>query len=200
MNYTFSGRFLDWDATPAAPCPIVGAKWYATYDDTRVAVTDRDGAFAIRLASYTPLLDIEPPSEASACAGGTYGLHGIAIAPPAVVEAGGGFEARTMTSARAAAFYAGFGATFDATRGNLLVHVTGVPRALAVSGAHGPAQAFTGTAWQAGDTGRDVFFPNIELGGMMPMTTVTVTGGNAVGLGAVPLAAGAITYMAVILR
>lgn len=200
VNFTFRGRYLDWDSTSAAPCPIVAAKWYATYDDSRVSVTDSEGVFSLRLAAYTPLLDVLPPAAASACAEGTYTLHGIAIAPPAVVAAGGELTARSMTTARIATFYASIGAAFDASRGHLLVHVNGPPRALAITGSHGPVQSFSGSAWSPGDSGTDVFFPNIELSGAMPTTTVTATGGNALGLGSVPLVAGAITYMPVVLR
>lgn len=200
VNFSFTGTFLDWDSTTTAPCPIVGAKWYATYDDSRVAITDADGAFSIRLASYTPLLDVVPPANASGCANGSYPQHGIAIAPPAVVAAGGAFQARSMTTARLSTFFASIGTPFDPARGHLLVHVNGVPRSLSITGNHGLPQTFDGAVWTAGDAGRDVFFPNIEITGTTPMTTVAVTGGNALGLGAVPIAAGAFTYMAVVLN
>jgi hypothetical protein len=200
VNFELTGTYLDWDSPAIVPCPIVDAKWYATYDDSRVAMTDANGRFSISLASYTPLLDIVPPDAPSTCASGRYELHGIAIAPPAVVRAGGTFIARSLTTARVASFYASFGAGFDANRGHLLIHVDGAPRTLTITGAHDPAQTFNGTTWGAGDLGSDVFFPNIELTGMTPMTTVTVAGGNALGLGSVPLAGGSITYMTVILN
>jgi hypothetical protein len=200
VNFMFDGRILDWDSTLAAPCPVVGAKLVATYDDQRHTVTDVNGDFTILLAPYTPLLDITPPAVVSACASGTYEMPGIAIAPPAVEPAGHKFVARFMTPARIASFYAGIGSPFDATRGHVFIHMNGNPRPFSVTGAHGPAQSFNGAAWVAGDAGTDVFFPNIELTGMTPMTTVTVAGGNALGLGGVPLAAGSITYMSVILN
>ena len=199
VDFTFTGTFLDWDSTAAAPCPIAGATWAATYDDQRSTTTDASGAFTLSLASYTPLVDVTPPATSSTCASGTYALHGIAIAPPAVTLANGVFVARSMTQARVATFYASVGSSFDQTRGNLLIHVNGTPRAFAIAEPHAPEQAYSGAAWSAGDTGSDVFFPNIAIP-TSKRTNVTVVGGNAVGLGAAQLAPGAITYMTVILR
>lgn len=199
VDFTFTGTFVDWDATTAAPCPIAGATWTATYDDQRTTTTDETGAFILALASYTALVDVTPPAGPSTCAGGTYAIPGIAIAPPAVSLAGGVVVARGLTQARAATFYAAFGAAFDPMRGNLLIHVNGTPRAFAIAEPHAPEQAYSGTSWSAGDTGVDVMFPNIEIP-MSRRATVSVSGGNAVGLGAVQLAPGTITYMTVILR
>lgn len=195
VDFAFTGTFLDWDS----PCPIAGATWTATYDDQRTTTTDASGAFTLSLASYTALVDVTPPAERSACAGGTYALPGIAIAPPAVSLANGVVVARSMTQSRVATFYAAIGAPFDPTRGHLLVHVNGTPRAFSIAEPHAAPQASDGSAWSAGDTGADVFFPNIEIP-LSKRATVTVAGGNAIGLGAVQLAPGAITYMTVILR
>ncbi len=191
VDFPFTGTFLDWDSTASAPCPIAGATWIAHYDDQRSATTEADGTFMLRLASYATLLDVTPPPTAPACAQGTYAVPGIAIAPPAVVLGGGVFVARAFTQSRMPAF--------DATRGALLIHANGTPRAFSISATHAPEQAFDGTAWVAGASGVDVYFPSIDVP-MTKLTTVTVAGGNAIGVGAAPLVPGAITYMTVILR
>ncbi len=126
----------------------------------------------------------------------SYSIPGLAISQPAVFYGGGAFTARSLTNARVATFYAGFGSTFDSTRGALLVHVDGSQHVVSIDYAHGAVQSFDGTTWESGDSGLDVFFPNIDLSGGT-MTTVSVAGG-ATGTGSVPLAAGTITYMAVI--
>ncbi len=198
VDFAFTGTFVDWDSTSAAPCPIAGATWTATYDDHRTTTTDAAGVFTLALASYTALVDVTPPAEPSICARGTYALPGIAIAPPAVALAGGTVVARSLTQARVATFYAAIGSAFDPTRGNLLIHVNGTPRAFSITELHAAVQAYSGAVWSAGDTGVDVYFPNIEIP-MSKRATVTVAG-NAIGLGAVQLAPGAITYMTVILR
>lgn len=200
ISFELAGRYLDWDSTAAAPCPIAGAKWIARHDDTRTATTDGSGAFTIRLASYLADLDVTPPAEASACATppSGYDLPAAAIVPPAVFYAGGRFVARAPTMARLASFYATFGATFDATRAHLLIHLDGPPRLVSITSPHAPAQAFDGSGWAAGAVGGDVFFPNIDLTGSK-LTTVSV-GGGATGTGSITLLAGKITSMTVVPR
>ena len=195
--YQFTGTFLDWDSTTSAPCPITGSKW-TIYFDNRYATTDATGSFAICVAPNDPRLDVTPPASATTCAAapGMYTLPGIAIATRAVVDGGGAFVARAMTAPRVASFFAQIGSSFDSSRGDLLVHVAGTPHAVAISSPHDQVQAFDGTSWQPGATGADVFFPNIDLSGG-DTTDVDVSGG-AQGTGAVPLAPGTITYMAVL--
>jgi hypothetical protein len=200
INFSFTGRYLDWDATDSAPCGIAGATWTVKYDASRVATTNAAGAFTIPLTNYYSLLDIKPPSTASACTTppSEYTIPGIAVAPPAVVLRGVDYVARSLTTARVATFYAQIGTAFDATRAGLLVHVVGPERAISISAPHAPAQRFANGSWSTGMTGADVYFPNIEVPAQS-VTIVTVDGG-ALGTGSVPLAAGAITYMTVIVE
>ena len=190
VDFTVTGTYLDWDSTAAHPCPIAGATWTAHYDNTRTAVTDATGGFTIRLAVYLWLLDLQQPTGPSTCASGSYTIGANAIITPAVYYAGGHFVMRSLTDARAAGF------AFDPARGNLLVHVDGPAREVAISSISDPAQAFDGSTWAAGATGQDVFFPNIDLTDTT-MPAVSVSGG-AVGTGSIPLAAGTLTYMTVI--
>lgn len=198
VNFPFSGLYVDWDSTASAPCGIAGATWTVKYDASRVATTDSAGAFTIPLTNYLALLDIEPPSTASTCTtpSSTYTIPGIAVAPPAIVLRGVDYVARSLTTARVATFYAQIGAAFDTTRANLLVHVVGPERAISISAPHAAAQRFDGATWSAGAMGTDVYFPNIEI--PSPSVTIVTVDGGALGTGSVPLAAGAITYMTVI--
>jgi hypothetical protein len=198
VDYQFTGIYLDWDSTTAAPCPIVGATWTTHYDASRIATTDANGAFTIPLASYLAELDIAPPAVASSCTAppSPYQLPAAAIVPPAVFYAGGHFVARALTAARVSTFYAAVGSAFDAARAQLLVHIDGPARAVSITSPHAAEQAFDGTRWAAGSTGGDVYFPNIDVTGSM-MTTVTVAGG-AIGTGSLALHSGAIMYMTVI--
>lgn len=197
--YQLTAAFLDWDATTDAPCAITGSRWYVHLDG-RYETTDAAGRLAICLASNNPELDIHPPPTASTCTtpSSSYSIPGLVIATRSVADAGGALVARSLDDARIGPFYASFGSTFDATRGQLFVHVIGAPRAVAIAAPHAAAQAWGGTAWASGDTGGDVFFPNIDLGATAT-TDVTVTGG-ALGTGSVPLVAGTITYMAVVVH
>lgn len=195
--FEFSGTFLDWDSTSASPCPIAGSKW-TIYFDTRSVTTDATGSLAICLAPNDPRLDVAPPVASSSCATtpGAYTVPGIAIATRAVVDGGGVFVARAMTSARLASFFTQVGSSFDPGKGDLLVHVDGPPAAVTISSSHDTEQTFDGTGWGSGDTGEDVFFPNIDLSG--GNTTDVFVSGGAQGTGAVPLAPATITYMAVL--
>ena len=192
VDYNVTARYLDWDSTTSHPCPIVGAKWYADLDVSRVAFTDDTGTFAIRLASYLWYLDVEQPADTSACAtpSSSYTIGAHALITPAVFYAGGHFVMRSLTDARAASY------SLDPSRGSLYVHVDGAPRAVSIDSASDPAQAFDGSTWSPGNSGSDVFFPNVDLG-TSTMPTVSVEGG-AMGTGSVPLVAGTITYMTVV--
>lgn len=195
--YQLTAVFLDWDSTAAAPCAIRGSSWYVHLEQ-RFATTDASGMLAICMGSNNPELDIQSPTAATCTTpSSTYSIPGLAIATRSVVDAGGGFVARALDDARIGPFYASFGSTFDATKGQLFVHVTGTPRAVAITSAHDAVQAFDGTAWASGDTGGDVFFPNIDLGGG---TTDVSVAGNVLGTGSVPLVAGTITYMAILVN
>ena len=63
------------------------------------------------------------------------------------------------------------------------------PEVVVISTTHDATQAFSGASWQAGDTGTDVFFPNVPVG----MATITGAAGT-IGGGPVPIEATAITY------
>jgi hypothetical protein len=197
--YQLTAVFLDWDSTAAAPCAIADSRWYVHLTQG-YRTTDAHGMLEICMGSNNPELDIQLPTTASACTTppGTYLIPGLAIATRSVVDAGGGFVARSLDDARIGPFYASFGSTFDPAKGQLLVHVNGTPRAVSITAPHDPVQAFDGTAWAGGDTGGDVFFPNIDLGAAAT-TDVSVAGG-ALGTGSVPLIAGTITYMAVVMN
>jgi hypothetical protein len=197
--YQQSAVFLDWDSTAAAPCAITGSRWYV-HLDPRYETTDASGKLAICLASNNPELDIHPPTGSTCTTPpSTYSIPGLVIATRSVADAGGVLVARSLDDARIGPFYAGFGSAFDAAKGQLFVHLTGAPRAIAIGAPHAAAQAWGGTAWASGDTGGDVFFPNIDLGAGTT-TDVSVAGGGALGTGSVPLVAGTITYMAIVVN
>ena len=197
IDFVLTGTELDWDSTAAAPCPVVGTKWWPNYDDSRIAFTDANGVFMLRIATYLVELDTDPQPASGACAGASpYTMPLKAIMPPTVYNAGGHFVARAMTAARQASLFTAIGAPFDPTLGQLLVHLDGPAHAVSISVSHAPEQAFDGTTWAAGATGTDVFFPNVDLS-MLAQTTVTVDGG-ANGTGSVPLYAGTLFEMTVI--
>jgi len=117
-----------------------------------------------------------------------YAAPGIAIVDHAVADAMGEYSARSFTTMRETAF------GFDPTKAQVMVHVDGTPGSVSLSGTHDATQAFNGTAWAAGDTGVNVFFPNVD-----PASgTATVTMANATGNGDVPVVAGTFTYLSIL--
>jgi len=199
-NYDVAGVYLDWDSTAASPCPIVGATWTVYFGGGRTGTTDATGAFTVLLASYLARIDVEQPHLPSSCTTppSTYDLTQSAIIPGVIHDAGGHPVIRSLTSARAVTFYAAIGAPFQAARGQLLVHLDGPARSVALSAPHDAVQAFDGQAWAAGDTGSDVFFPNVDVtNGIWPTVTVA---GHPIGAGSLELPPGTITSITVITR
>lgn len=124
---------------------------------------------------------------------GSYPVSANLVAEQAVIDANGLFSARAMTQARQDAMFAQIGQPYSAIQAQLIVHVGGTPRQVSLSANHAATQRFDGTTWAAGDTGGDVFFPNVDPGSVQ----VTVTGG-AIGTTTLTLEKGAYTYVSVI--
>lgn len=195
-NEFFTGEIVDWDSdTPGIGfCGVFNAKVAVA---SNINTTNPNGRFELCLASApTTQVTLTPPAGGSQCLAGmpTYSIPGVLVATKAVIDSGGLFSARMISTPRVTTFYQGAGTTYDATKAQLFVHVDGTPRAVSISAASDAAQAWNGTAWAAGATGSNVFFPNVAPAGT---TTVSVAGG-AIGTGEVPLAAGTISYVTVI--
>lgn len=194
----FTGEYVDWDQDMGF-CGIAAASFVVqgggAMDDTAP-----NGRFDMCVPDDpVTLVGVTPPAAASSCAvpPSTYALPGVAVAHRQVIRSGGSFSARNFTDARQATYFQSIGLAFDATKAQVLVHVDGTPRAVSLDAPHGAPQAIATTTWAAGDTGKLVFFPNVDVGG--GATTVTVAGG-AIGTGSIPLAAGTFTYVAVLVR
>lgn len=200
----FTGDIVDWDSTEASFCGVFGAKWTVRADPACTATTAPNGRFQLQIPHQAQTsVDITPPAAASPCPGlsgtpmNTYQLPGVAIASDAVISAGApfSFRARAMVQARVATLFAQIGQPLATDHGQLVVHVIGTARPVALSAAHAATQRFDGTGWAAGDTGSDVFFPNVDLGG--GAVTVSMTGAS-IGTGSYALDPGKLTYLSVI--
>jgi hypothetical protein len=199
---TLSGEMIDWDSTETAFCGVAGAVWTVRGDASRKETTPPNGRLAICLAHQAQtVLDVTPPTSGSQCPGlfgmpmNTYPLAAVAILPEAVVAAGATFSVRAMVQSRMTSMASQIGVPFDSGASQLYVHVDGPARQVTISAAQAATQRFDGTKWAAGDTGSDVFFPNVAVGAV----TVSVTGG-AIGTGSYTLEAGKMTYLTVVTR
>jgi len=191
----FTGEYVDWFSTDTGFfCGIFQATFTVHGDSTRTNQTNPNGRFMLSLApAQTTQIDITPPTAQSECSQpkSTYNVPGIMIADASVIASG------QMISARSFTVDAATGVGYDSSKAQVLVHVDGTPRAVSITGAHQPAQAFDGTTWAAGDTGVNVYFPNLDPAGG---TTTISTTGTALGTGTVPVAAGTFTYVTLVMQ
>ncbi|MBS1124051.1 MAG: hypothetical protein H6Q90_6279 [Deltaproteobacteria bacterium] len=192
----FTGEYVDWDHDATA-CGIEDALFQVAGDGA-MDITAPNGRFDLCIPSATTTtVEISPAITASQCTvpGSTYPLPAIAVVNKAVILAGALWSGRNFTIDRQQSLFQAAGLTFDPAKAQVFVHLEGPQRPIAITAAHGTTQAMTATAWAAGDTGHEVFFPNVDVGGQTTMLTVT---GGALGTGPIPLAAGKITTVTLI--
>ena len=193
----FTGEIVDWDSNDASFCGVFEAL-FQVQGDGNMDTTAPNGRFnlCIPRTEAVTLIDVTPSATASQCTqpSSTYTLPILVVANRDSIQSGAMFSARAFTTARQADLFTAVGVPFEATKAQVLVHVAGTPRAVSLAATHAATQARSATAWAAGDTGIDVFFPNVDVG--TGSTTLTVAGG-AVGSGAVPLVAGTLTEITV---
>ncbi|MEO8701294.1 MAG: hypothetical protein ABI867_14695 [Kofleriaceae bacterium] len=187
----FTGEYIDWDQDGGF-CGIFDAAFASGADTLSTAPNGRFDTCIDRAAAQV-VYQVTPSATASQCTDpqSTYPLPTIAVASNAVINAGGFWSGRNFTVARQASL----GVTLDPAKAHVFVHVDGTPRAVAVAAAHDAPQANAATTWAAGDTGHEVFFPNVDVGGGTTMVSVT---GGAIGTGSIPVAAGKITSVSLI--
>lgn len=189
----FTGELVDADSTAASFCGVNNA---ALEGGGAMDTTAPNGRFAMCIPrTGVTSLTVMPPGMASSCSSmpGTYTLQGIAVANSATILAGGFWSGRMITMQRLATLVP----NVDATKAHVMVHVDGKQRGVAILATHGPSQAYSGTAWAAGEVGTDVLFPNVDVAS--GSTTLTVVGG-AIGTGQIPLQAGRLTLVTVLAK
>lgn len=192
----FTGEIIDWDSNNTSFCGVFNSSLTVHGQTSPADTSNPNGRFDLCVPRQAQTaVDVMHSATASQCVGvtGSYPVRAVLVAEQAVIDANGVFSARAMTQKRQDAMFTQIGQTYTATQAQLVVHVGGTPRAVAISSAHAATQQFNGTTWAAGDTGSDVLFPNVDPGS----TTVTVAGG-AIGATTLVLEAGAYTYLAVI--
>ncbi|HEY4243083.1 MAG TPA: hypothetical protein VGM88_24895 [Kofleriaceae bacterium] len=166
-----TGELVDWDSTNGADdfCGVFGATFTVHGTPSETAMTAPNGRYLL-CADDAPQIrvDITMPTDPSPCAAapGTYMIPGIAYFPQAVVADGAMFSARAITAERAAVFFSemegGFGVTYDPTKPQLFVHVNGGSALVDTDADHDTALTFNGTIWSGGNTGTDLYFPNLS--------------------------------------
>jgi hypothetical protein len=185
----FTGEYVDWDETETSFCGIFGATFRAR-EGGGMGSTAPNGRFDFCVPDQPiTLVDITPPTQASSCSTqpGSYTMPGIAVASKNVIFAGGAWSGRAFVMGRQ---------TVDVAKAQVFVHVHGTPRRVLIEAAHGQAQARNGDAWAPGDTGQDVFFPDVDPSSGQ----TTISAGDAVVPDHIPLVAGTMTNVSIVVR
>lgn len=184
----FTGEYVDWDSS-AEFCGIFGAKFQAR-DGGAMGSTAPNGRFDLCIPDQAiTLLDITPPSQPSSCSSmpGSYSMPGIAVASKNVIFAGGFWAGRAFAVGRQAT---------DPTKAQVIVHVNGTPRPVSIGASHGPTQAMDGTKWAPGNSGQEVFFPDVDPSGGQ----TTIMADRAIVPASIPLVAGVMTNVSIVLK
>lgn len=139
----------------------------------------------------TTLIDIAPPAAPPQCLVDrtrNYTLPALAVVSKAVILAGVDWSGRNFVQGRE---------TVQAGKAHVFVHISGPARAVSLDAAHshGPIQAVVTDTWAPGNTGHEVFIPDVDPAGGTAMLSVV---GGAIGAGAIPLMADKITTLTVV--
>jgi hypothetical protein len=182
----FAGEVIDWDSTNAKFCGVLDAKVTVRGAAARTDLTNPNGRLGLCLARQPQtVIDVAFSTTPSECTTpkDTYPVPAVLVADQSIVNSNMVLSARAMTGTRQATMFTQVGAPYDAAKGQLVVHAIGTAGAVSITADHATTQAFDGGAWTAGDTGSDVFFPNVAPGATQVsasnMTfTVTVEAGK----------------------
>lgn len=195
-HINLTGELVDWD-NDTTFCGINNAL-FQVQGDGPMDLTSPNGRFeGICVPDQaTTLLDVTPATTNSVCTNppSPYPLAGVLVANRDVIRSGAFYSIRNFTAARRDSFFAAAGFSFAPALAQVFVHVHGTPRAVSIGAMHATAQAVAGTTWAAGDTGHEVFFPNVDPSAGSTMLSVA---GGAIGTGMIPLVAGKFTYVTV---
>jgi hypothetical protein len=190
-GFTFlSGELVDWDsANPGVFVGIFQALLTPPGQQMPIESTPPNGRLDICVPTGNPIvLDVDNPDDY---------LDGQMLVAQDALQGFIPISFRGIKKSRAQTFYQELGLTFDATKAQVVVFLAGDRASVSLDRTHAAVQAGNddaqpGTfAWAAGDTGRYVLFPNIDVA--QPTGTVTAADGTHI----VPLVAGQLTMLAI---
>ncbi len=179
----FTGEYVDWDSTESAFMGVFGAHFTLQGDAAKTTMTAPNGRFILCLPAADGLVDVEP------MAGSDY-VGGTVVVDKMVVQSRAMLSYRSFTATRAADF------GFDAGQAHVYVHVDGDARTVTTAAAPGVQKTFDGATWTDGNSGTDIYLGNIAG----TSTSLTVSGGDAIGAGTIPLVAGEFTYVTIVAK
>jgi hypothetical protein len=181
---SFTGELITWDSSSTMFMGIPGATFRHRTDTAVSDSTAPNGRFdEMCIPPEDGFVDVTP-------ANGSDYIGGAVVIEKDVYSLLPPLTFRSFTQARGADF------GFDAQLAHVYVRVVGGARSVASSASAGVQQHYDGSTWTSGNTGTEIYLGNIALG----TTTLTVTGGSAIGAGPIPLTAGQLTFVTLIAR
>src|SRR5690348_16900368 len=139
----FTGEIVDWDSV--GDCGVANATVTVRGQPAQTDASNFNGRFEVCVPQQgQTTVDVTQSADASRCAQfpGAYPVRGVFIADPAVIAINAqSFSARAMTQARQNMMFTQIGPTYDAAKAQLVVHVAGTPRAVAISPLHAESQS-----------------------------------------------------------
>lgn len=194
-EYFLTGDMVDWDSTEANFHGVFPAVFSVDGEPTRMDQTSPNGRFELCIASAARTrLNVDAPGT-----GPTGYVDAILIADKAVTDQIGFVSTRSFRNARASEFYTqqAIAGGYDAGKAHLLVQTVGTPRAVTIDRSATPVAMDAANVWAAGAVGTEVLFPNLDP----IMATVNVgSSGTVLGAGPVPLVAGKLTFVTLVLQ
>jgi hypothetical protein len=178
---TFTGEYISWDSG-ASFMGIPQATFALRSDPATKSSTAPNGRFEMCIPPADGFVDITPMAASDI-------VPGTVVVQKDVLKFLPIQSYRSFTPTRAAEY------GYSAAQAHVFVHVAGGSRTVTTAASAGVMKSFDGTAWVDGNTGTDIYLGNIDLAAT---TTLTVTGGNVLGGGSIPLAAGTFTYVTLI--
>jgi hypothetical protein len=181
-NVTFTGEFVDWDSTETSFLGIGFATFVLGTDTTVMDTTAPNGRFDLCIPKTADSLEVLP-AAASEYVGGQVIVHQPALSSTLVQTY------RSFKPSRGAAF------GYDASKGQVFVHVVGGQRTVDVTTAT-IKQTFVDGIWTAGNTGTDIYLGNVSA----TSEVLSVSGGQFSGPVQIPVSPGQFTFVTVVAK
>jgi len=183
------GELVDWDSPDPTFLGVFMAKLSVSGLPGTILSTPPNGRLDVCVPQADPLrLDVDGPDDY---------LDGFMVVARDALQSLHPISMRDITMTRALSFYTEQGLVFDPNKAHVLVFLAGDRSTITLDRAHGAPQAGNDDAlpdtfvWTAGDSGRYVLFPNVDV------TQPTGTIRDPLASHVVPLVAGKLTMVAV---
>lgn len=178
---TFTGEYVAWDSG-ASFMGIPQATFAVRGDPATTSTTAPNGRFDMCIPAADGFVDVTQMVGSDLVAGTVVVQKDVLKFLPIQ-------SYRSFTPTRAAEY------GFSPTQAHVFVHIVGGSRTVTTAANASVKKSFDGAAWVDGNAGTDIYLGNVDPQGT---TSLTISGGNVLGGGTIPLTEGAFTYVTLI--